>query len=139
MPETTTQPEELSVDTTTEPGVAPPTVIRTGRGLTIAGTRITLYQVMDYLKDDWPPHLVQHWLDITEEQMAAVMAYLREHREEVEAEYELVIRQAEERRRYWEEQNRERLAEIARLPPKPGHEALRAKLQEAKKRLGMER
>jgi uncharacterized protein (DUF433 family) len=134
-----TKPGRPSEEVAAEPDAAPQRVIRTGRGLTIAGTRITLYQVMDYLQDDWPPHLVQHWLDITEEQMAAVMAYLREHREEVEAEYQLVIREAEERRRYWEEQNRERLAEIARLPPKPGQEALRAKLQEAKKRLGMER
>jgi uncharacterized protein (DUF433 family) len=139
MSEITTQPGESSVDTTAERGGARPTVIRTGRGLTIAGTRITLYQVMDYLKDDWPPRLVQHWLDITEAQMADVMTYLREHREEVEAEYELVIRQAEERRRYWEERNRERLAEIAKLPPRPGEEAIRAKLQEAKKRLGMDR
>jgi uncharacterized protein (DUF433 family) len=139
MSEITTKAGELPADVAPEPGIAQPTVIRTGRGLTIAGTRITLYQIMDYLKDDWPPHLVQHWLDITEEQMADVMAYIREHSEEVETEYELVIRQAEERRRYWEERNRERLAEIAKLPPKPGQEEIRAKLQEAKKRLGMDR
>lgn len=71
--------------------------------------------------------------------MADVLAYIREHREEVETEYELVIRQAEERRQYWEERTGERLAEIAKLPPKPGQEAIRAKLEEAKKRLGMDR
>src|SRR5438067_9376633 len=104
---------ETWMDAATEPEAGKRTVIRTGRGLTIAGTRITLYQVMDYLKDDWPPHLVQHWLGITEEQMADVMAYIGGHREEVEAEYDLVMRQAEERRKYWEARNRERLAEIA--------------------------
>ena len=30
------------------------TVVRTPRGLTIAGTRITLYDVMDYLTAGWP-------------------------------------------------------------------------------------
>ena len=34
-----------------------PRVVRTERGLSIAGTRITLYDVMDYLKADWPPKL----------------------------------------------------------------------------------
>ena len=32
-----------------------PTVIRTGRGLTVAGTRITLYAIMDFIKEDYPP------------------------------------------------------------------------------------
>jgi uncharacterized protein (DUF433 family) len=124
------------MDTTLNATTDQPTVIRTGRGLTIAGTRITLYQVVDYLKDNWPPHLIQHWLDITEQQMADVLAYIDSHRDEVEAEYQLVLREAEEDRQYWEERNRERMAEIARLPPKPGQEEIRAKLQEARKRLG---
>ncbi len=33
-------------------------IIRTERGLTIAGTRITLYDVMDYLKAQYPPKLI---------------------------------------------------------------------------------
>ena len=41
-----------------------PTVIRTGRGLTVSGTRITLYTILDYLHADWPPKLVQQWLDL---------------------------------------------------------------------------
>ncbi len=35
-------------------------VIRTDRGLTIAGTRITLYTIMDYLKLDWPAKLIRN-------------------------------------------------------------------------------
>ncbi|WP_334311644.1 hypothetical protein [Kamptonema animale] len=30
-------------------------IIRTERGLTIAGTRITLYQLMDYIHAGYPP------------------------------------------------------------------------------------
>jgi hypothetical protein len=33
-------------------------------------------------------------------------------------------------RSYWEERTRDRLAQIAAMPPKPGTEALRAKLAE---------
>jgi len=113
------------------------TVVRTSRGLTIAGTRLTLYHVMDYLEADWPPKLIQQWLNLTDEQIADVMAYIAAHRAEVEAEYHLVLQQAEESRQYWEAHNRERLAAIAAQPPKPGQEAARAQLQAWKARLGL--
>jgi len=32
-----------------------PTVVRTNRGLCIAGTRITLYQIMDYIRANESP------------------------------------------------------------------------------------
>lgn len=114
------------------------TVVRTDRGLSIAGTRITLYSIMDYIKADWPPHLIRDWLDLTDEQIEDVMNYIDTHREEVEAEYQLVLQQAEENERYWRERNRELFAKIAAMPPKPGQEEIRAKLQAAKARLGME-
>jgi uncharacterized protein (DUF433 family) len=120
--------EEQACEVATETTVDHPTVIRTERGLTIAGTRITLYLVMDYIKAEWPPRLIQHWLDLTDTQIADVLEYIENHREEVEAEYQTVLRQAEENRRYWEERNRERFAQVAALPPKPGQEKLRAKL-----------
>jgi uncharacterized protein (DUF433 family) len=112
-----------------------PTVVRTERGLTIAGTRITLYDVMDYLKEDWPPKLIRDWLNLTDEQIAGVMNYIAEHKEEAETEYEQVVREAEEIRAYWEERNRERLAAIAALPPNPKLAAIRAKLAERKAKL----
>jgi uncharacterized protein (DUF433 family) len=113
-----------------------PTVMRRAdRGLSIAGTRLTLYDIMDYLKRDWPPRLVQHWFDLTETQIQEILEYLQTHREEVEAEYQQVVREAEELRRYYEEQNREREAYIAALPPKPGQEQIRAKLAELQARL----
>lgn len=115
-----------------------PFVVRTERGLTVAGTRITLYLLMDYLKADWPPKLIQHWHDLTDEQIEGVMAYIDAHRAEVEAEYQLVLKQAEENRLYWEERNRERFEAIKKLPPKPGYEAAYAKLKAIKEELGME-
>ena len=73
--------------------------------------------------------------NLTDQQITDVMAYIAEHRDEVEAEYQLVLQQAEEHRRYWEERNRERFAQIAAQPPKPGQEAIRAKLAAHKAKL----
>jgi uncharacterized protein (DUF433 family) len=111
------------------------TVIRTERGLTIAGTRITLYDVLDYLHAGWPPKLIRDRLDLTEQQVADVLVYIDTHKAEVEAEYQEVCQTAQEIQQYWEEQGRERLAQIAAQPPKPGQEALRAKLQGWKAKL----
>jgi uncharacterized protein (DUF433 family) len=113
------------------------TIVRTSRGLSIAGTRITLYQVMDYVKAGWPPELIQHWLNLSEKQITDAMDYIATHRSEVEAEYEMVLQQAEESRQYWEARNRERFATLATATPKPGQEAIRAKLQAWKAKLGM--
>ena len=90
------------------------TVVRTERGLSIAGTRITLYAILDYLHADWPPKLIRDWLNLTDVQLADVLAYIADHRDEVEAEYQQVVQQAEETRHYWETRNRERL-----IPPDP--------------------
>lgn len=114
-----------------------PTVVRTGRGLSVAGTRITLYDIMDYVKADWPPTLIQHWLNLTEQQIADVFVYIAVHRDEVEAEYQQVLQHADEIRAYWEARNRDRLAAIAALPPKPGYEAAIAKLRARKAELGL--
>jgi uncharacterized protein (DUF433 family) len=110
-------------------------IVRTERGLSIAGTRITLYDVMEYLLAGWPPALIRHRLDLTEQQMTDAVAYIDTHRAEVEAEYQTVLQHAQEIRRYWEERNRERSAHIAARPSKPEEEALRKKLQEWKAKI----
>ena len=114
------------------------TVVRTSRGLSITGTRITLYDIMDYLKADWPPRLIQQWLNLSDTRIADAMQYITSHRDELEAEYQLVVQQAEEIRAYWEERNRERLAQTAALPPKSGQEAVTTKLRARKAELGLE-
>ena len=105
-----------------------PTVVRTERGLTIAGSRLTLYDVVDYVVAGWPPVEIRDWLYLTDEQMRDVMAYIAAHRAEVEQEYRVVLQRAEEERRYWEERNRERFAQIAAMPPGTDYPEARAKL-----------
>ena len=111
-------------------GATPPEIMRTERGLTISGTRVTLYDVVGYLNAQRTPGQTRAVLGLTDEQMRVALDYLAAHRDAVEAEYREVLRGAEEARRYWEERNRDRLEHIAALPPKPGSEALRARLAE---------
>ncbi|MEM9244629.1 MAG: DUF433 domain-containing protein [Cyanobacteria bacterium P01_F01_bin.153] len=110
------------------------TIVNTERGLTIAGTRITLYDVMDYVVAQYPPIFIRSLFGLTEAQLDAALSYIDRNRAEVEAEYQLVLKQAEENRQYWGQRNREHLARIATMSPKPGQEALWEKLQAQKAR-----
>jgi uncharacterized protein (DUF433 family) len=109
-----------------------PVIIRTERGLTISGTRITLYDVMDYTTAQYPPKFIRGLFNITEEQLNVALAYIEANRAEVEAEYQIVLNEAEELRQYYEEQNRDLIARLATKPPKSGMEAAWEKLQAQK-------
>lgn len=107
-------------------------IIRTERGLTIAGTRITIYDIMDYVTDQYPPKFIRGLFELTEEQINAALAYIEANRASVEVEYQLVLKEAEELRLYYEEKNRDLIARIAAQPAKPGTEAAWEKLRLAK-------
>jgi len=110
-------------------------IIRTERGLSIAGTRITIYDIMDYVTAQYPPKFIRGLFDLTEEQINAALAYIEANRDTVEAEYQLVLKEAEELRLYYEEKNRDLIARIAAQPPRPGTEAVWEKLRAAKAKL----
>ncbi|MBO1351855.1 MAG: DUF433 domain-containing protein [Hormoscilla sp. GUM202] len=112
----------------------PAAIVRTERGLSINGKRITLYDVMDYMKAEYSPKFIRNLLNLTESEINVALSYIENNRSEVEAEYEMVLEYAEEIRQYWEERNRDRLAEIAKMPPPPGKEAAWEKLQAQKAR-----
>ncbi|MGK7927221.1 MAG: DUF433 domain-containing protein [Spirulina sp.] len=107
-------------------------IVRTERGLTIAGTRITLYQILDYIHANYSRESIRNLFHVTDEQFTAAMLYIETHRKAVEAEYQIVLQQAEEIRKYWEKQNREHLARVAQLPSKPEYKVVWEKLQERK-------
>ena len=109
-----------------------PKIIRTERGLTISGTRITLYDIMDYVTTQYPPKFIQGLFNLTPEQINVALTYIEENRAEVEAEYKIVLKQAEELRQYYEEKNRDLISRLAAQPIQPGQEVIRAKLQAAK-------
>jgi uncharacterized protein (DUF433 family) len=107
---------------------APSIIRRPDKGLTISGTRVTLYALLDYLHAAWPHEEIREWLNLTDEQLRAALDYLAAHRDEVEAEYREVVRQADERRRAHEEALRAHLARTPPAPPSPEKAALYAKL-----------
>jgi hypothetical protein len=78
------------------------------------------------------------WQLLTDTGARSQLSYIEANRPEVEAEYQLVLKQAEENRQYWEERSREHLARTAKRSPKPGQEALWAKLQAQKARHELE-
>jgi uncharacterized protein (DUF433 family) len=107
-------------------------IIRTERGLTISGTRITLYDVMDYVTAEYPPKFIRGLFNLTDEQINVALSYIETNRAEVEAEYQIVLKEAEELRQYYEQRNRDLIARLATKPPKPGMEAAWEKLQAQK-------
>jgi uncharacterized protein (DUF433 family) len=113
--------------------VAPGIIRRSDPGLCIAGKRITLYLVMDYLKAGWPPRLIRHWLDLTEEEIANSISFIKSNREEFEAEYNDVIRKAEEREQYWRERNRQRQIDATKRHFTPEQAAAWARLMSFKR------
>jgi len=87
---------------------------------------------MDYIHANYPQHLIRHQFYLTDEQFNAAISYIDTHHEEVESEYQIVLRQAEEIQDYWKEQNKERIAHISKLPPKPEYLSAWKKLQARK-------
>jgi uncharacterized protein (DUF433 family) len=66
-------------------------IIDVGRGPQIAGTRLTVYDIMDYLRMDWHHTAIAAELRISSDQVLAAMKYIEEHRAEVEAEYQKLL------------------------------------------------
>ena len=90
-------------------------IVQTSRGPSINGTRLTVYHIMDLLKYGRSPDYVQGWHHLTDEEMAAVMEYLKQNQEDLEREYADILRRAESERLYWAERNKDR----ADMPPAP--------------------
>lgn len=83
-------------------------ITRTERGLTISGTRITLYDVMDYVKAQYPSKFIQGLFELTDEQINAALSYIEVNYDAVEAEYAQVIQETKELQVYYANQNRDR-------------------------------
>lgn len=104
-------------------------IVRTPRGLTVAGTRITLYAIMDYVVAGWSPERIEAWLPLSRDQVDCALAYIDAHRDEVEVEYQQVLREAEETRAYWEERNRRRMGDARSRPLSPEKAALMERIR----------
>src|SRR5204862_4478920 len=77
--------------------VVKPLIEVTPRGPSIAGTRITVYSVMDYItRNRSKEYILEMMPAITAEQLDAVYDYIEQHREAVEEEYAQILRRSAE-------------------------------------------
>jgi uncharacterized protein (DUF433 family) len=94
-------------------------IIDRGRGPELAGTRITVYDVLDYHELGWHRDMIADTLELSSQQVEAAIRYIEEHRDEVMADY------AEMRDRDARGNRPELQAKLDRA-----HERLQAKRQE---------
>jgi uncharacterized protein (DUF433 family) len=66
-------------------------IINRGRGPEIEGTRITVYDVLDYLEEGWPTGEIAHFFRVDKGQVDAAVRYIEEHRDEVTEQYRRIL------------------------------------------------
>jgi uncharacterized protein (DUF433 family) len=69
----------------------PAEIIDRGRGPEIKGTRITVYDVLDYVLEGWSPARIATWFNIGSREVKTAIHYIREHTIEVLTEYVKIL------------------------------------------------
>jgi uncharacterized protein (DUF433 family) len=117
------------MDTTTTEAL----IVETPRGPSLAGTRITVYSVMDLIKAGRGRRYIAQMMLLTPEQVDAVFAYVEQHREAVEAEYARILQREAERRAESERIMRERSSFPPDMPWEEKRKLMIQRLEERKK------
>jgi uncharacterized protein (DUF433 family) len=78
-------------------------IINRGRGPEIAGTRVTVYRVMDFLRDGSSEARIAKELELTPDDVRAAMEYIDQHRAEVEEEYAKILARVQQGNPAWVE------------------------------------
>ncbi|HEX2475658.1 MAG TPA: DUF433 domain-containing protein [Lacipirellulaceae bacterium] len=71
--------------------VAEAKIINRGRGPEIAGTRITVYDVMDYYKDGWHRDRIAVLFRLSSRDIQAAIDYIEANKMQVEIEYQKIL------------------------------------------------
>ena len=66
-------------------------IINRGRGPEIAGSRITVFDVLDYLQEGWEPMEIAMFFRLSTRQVDAAVRYIEEHHAEVMDEYRRIL------------------------------------------------
>ncbi|MGP0063855.1 MAG: DUF433 domain-containing protein [Isosphaeraceae bacterium] len=66
-------------------------IIDRGRGPELAGTRITVYDVLDDHKTGWHRDMIADTLSLSSQQVEVAIQYIEDHRDEVMADYEEML------------------------------------------------
>ncbi len=67
------------------------TIIDRGRGPEIAGTRITVYDILDYQQMGWHHTAIAATLRLSSAQVLAALQYIEDHQEEVMDQYQKIL------------------------------------------------
>ena len=103
-------------------------IVETGRGPSIAGTRTTVFSVMDFLKSGESRERIKQLLLISDDQLDAVLEYIDAHKSAIEEEYSEIVRCSEIRKEMSERIFRERSPISPDLPADQRRELLRQRL-----------
>jgi len=71
-------------------------IINRGRGPEVEGTRITVYRIMDFVRDHESVTCIAHELDLSEAQVQAALDYIAANRSDVEAEYAQLLQRVQQ-------------------------------------------
>ena len=66
-------------------------IINRGRGPEIEGTRITVYDVLDYAKHGWHRDRIAALFRLSSRDIQAALDYIQQHEEEVTASYKRIL------------------------------------------------
>jgi uncharacterized protein (DUF433 family) len=66
-------------------------IINRGRGPEIKGTRITVYDVLDYANDGWHANSIALLFGLNTEQIQCALRYIEDHKPEVMAAYQRML------------------------------------------------
>ena len=83
-------------------------IINRGRGPEIEGTRITIYRIMDFVRDNCSMTTIANELDLSEAQVHAALDYIATNRSDVEAAYDQL---------WWVGARRVTLRHVSSRPP----------------------
>jgi uncharacterized protein (DUF433 family) len=72
-------------------------IIDRGRGPEVVGTRITVYRIMDFLREGSSAERIAAELHLSEEQVRVALDYIAMHRRTIEAEYEKILQRVQQR------------------------------------------
>ena len=111
---------------------APPLIVETDRGPSIAGRRTTIYVILDHLNSGCDREFIKEHLLLSDQQLDAAIEYLQRHREEVERDYAQILRLSEERRQKYDKLYRERSPYDPNLPVEERIARMRRDLAERK-------
>ncbi len=81
-------------------------IIDRGRGPEVEGTRVTMYRVMDFVRESSSIARIATELRLTDEQVRVALDYIAAHRRSVEAEYDKLLKRVQQRNPIYVEASR---------------------------------